>query len=367
MLDDPIDGVMILAPTNTQTRRLGYLTQICKMLRDEAYPVLNLVKDLESWAFANQESLTNHISDKGVIRPSSTSLAAKRYVKLAQDLELVIEGSGYLRPTKTGRVLLALNEECTDNSSSDNLFRLTSKERLLLTYEMLLLDSDYLLPILELTTRCHKQLEIQEQTQNALLKHLEILESHAPSQSVRSDASNRVSTLMAWKKPKKYSEHLVLPRLHWLLDLELLNWDTFRSKKEFTPSTSGNLLLKALPLIDGHRFTNRRWCQNNLFSVWADLLRVDFLQWSNVPVAKQDRLIKEHVKKGFSYFRTMEYRRVSAYQLVLFTVIRLLLCEKIAAGFEDIKQALSAHTDSSSREWVFYWTAMDDDGYLLLS
>src|ERR1041384_4606019 len=171
MLDEPIDGLKVLPPTNTQTRRLGYVTQICRMLRDEAYPLRNLIKDLENWALTNQEFLKDHVSDKGIIRPSNTSLAAKRYVKLAQDLELIIDASGYIRPTKTGRVLLALDDE-SPHLPRDNPFRLSLGERILLTYAILLLDSDYSLPILQLTTSYHRQFEIQEQTQSALLKHL---------------------------------------------------------------------------------------------------------------------------------------------------------------------------------------------------
>jgi hypothetical protein len=362
--DESLDGISALTRTNTQTRRLGYLKQICKFLQDEPCPQIEVTNRLEGWAGLNQFHLETHVSNKGIIRRSGRSLGAKRYIELAQDLELVTETSGYLRLTKTGRVLLSIEKD-SPSPDIDNPFQLGHEERLLFLYELLLLDNDYLLPILKLTTRCHKQLDIQKQTQAALREHFKIIERRTSSQIVRSQAAERSIALLSWTKPIKYSEHLAVPRLHWLLDLELLDWVTFKERKEFRPSKIGKKLLQGMPNIEGDIFVNRHWCQNDLFTLWAKNL--DHKEpWKKLTSTHQKSLIKTYVLKGFSLFRTMEYPRISAYQLVLFTVIRLLFCENVAAGFENIKQALSEYGNSSSDGWVFYWTEMDDDGYVLL-
>jgi hypothetical protein len=365
MIEESIERISILRRTNTQTRRLGYLKQICKFLHHEACPELEVTRRLEDWASSNQPHLERHISNKGIIRPSLRSLGAKRYIELAQDLELVTKASGYLRLTKTGRVLTVIEGDSL-SQDGDNPFKLAPEEALLFLYESLLFDSDYLLPILDLTTRYHKQLELQKQTQPALLEHFKIIERRASSQIIRSEAAERGMTLLAWTKATKYSEHLTVPRLHWLLDLELLDWNSFEKGKEFVPSNIGKMLLNSIPKIEGHVFINRRWCQNDLFPVWATALDVPKMPWELLSSAQQKSFVKTYVSIGFSYFRTMEYPRISAYQLVLFTAIRLLFCENVVAGFEKIKQALSEYSDSASDGWTFYWTEIDDDGYVLL-
>jgi len=364
MVEDSFDDIRILARTNTQTRRLGYVKQICRFLTDEPCPRLTLIKRLEEWSERNQYHLEAHINSSGIIRPSGKSLGAKRYIDLANDLELVTDASGYLRLTKTGRILLSV--ERNEPSSELRPFWLSPGQRLVFVYQLLLRDRDYLLPIFKLASQYHRQPELLEHTQAALLEHFDIIKRKTVSQIIRAQASERRSTFRGWTKPVKYSEHVTIPRLHWLLDLEVLDWQAFRECKEFRPSNIGRVLIESIPNIEGHLFVNREWCQNELFRVWADGLKAPYEQWGKLSISRKRSLIKFYVSTGFSLFRTMEYPRISAYQLVLFTVIELLLVEKILAGFEDVKQALSKYSDSSHEGWIFYWSELDDDGYVLL-
>ena len=365
MTDQAIGEIKILTRTNTQIRRLGYLKQICRFVQDDPCPRLEVINRLEQWAASNQFRLDTYVSDKGVIRRSGKSLGAKRYLEFAQDLELVTEASGYLRLTKTGRIVTSI-ESIAQVPAVGNPFQLGPEERLLFLYQMLLLDKDYLLPILKLTSQCHKQLDLQKQTRTALLEHFKIIERRAVSQIVRSEAEERRNTLLGWTKPVRYSEHLTIPRLNWLLDLELIDWEPFTASREFVPSNIARLLLRSMPTVDGDIFIDRHWCQNDLFTVWASGSNVSTKSWEMLTNSERGVLIKDSVSIGFSLFRTMEYPRISAYQLVLFTVIRLLFRENVVAGFENIKKALSEYSDSSPDGWVFYWTQMDDDGYVLL-
>ena len=364
MVNELIDELRILGSTNTQTRRLGYVIQICRILGDEYTPPSDLQKYIEKWSEENTSALKKHVSDKGEIRRSSRSLGSKRYITLARDLFLVTTVSGYLRLTKTGRVLLALGDELC---AEDNPFRLGSKAALLLCYQLLLLDADYLLPTLELTTRYHRQTELLENAQKQLLHRFGALETHVRSPLLRSEVHERFMTMSRWTKPVKYLEHIVLPRLHWLLDLEVLDWNSFQALREFEPNVAGRYLLEHVPIVDGYHVANRSWCQNVLFSVWAEGIGLPVTVWHRLPQDRQESLIEEYVSIGFPLFRTMEYPRISAYQLVLFTILHLLFDKHVIAGFEDIKQALSKFSRSGHVQWNFFWSSLDDDGYLLLS
>lgn len=364
-LDGGIDQLRILGSTNTQTRRLGYVTAICRALDSNYVPLPDLQRRVERWADQNNEKLKSYVSARGEMRRSTRSLAFKRYLKLTQDLQLIADVSGYLRLTKTGRVLVILDRSV--DVSEVNPFRIRGEVSLLLLYQLLLLDADYLLPILDLTTAYHRQSELLENAQQRLRRRFDLLQRYAHSPISRSEMVDRARAIAQWTKPVKYSEHLLLPRLHWLLDLELVNWKAFQTEREFRLSDWGDRLLQSTLKVEGEPLVDRRWCQNTLFFAWAKALDSPVTSWSQVPEVEQKTLIQHQVEAGFQMFRTMQYPRISAYQLILFVVLHLLFTYRIVAGFEDIKLALDGLSRTEQSQWSFFWSALDDDGYLLLT
>jgi len=362
MVNELIDALRILGSTNTQTRRLGYVVQICKLLADNYAPVTVLQKRIEGWAEDNNSALENHVSDKGRLSRSSRSYGSRRYIQLAQDLNLITNVSGYLRPTITGHVLLELDDE----SHEDNPFKLGHGTALLLFYQLLLLDADYLLPTLQLTRFHHRQDQLLETYRDMLSNRFGIMETQVRSLLLRSEVHERLQAIAQWTKPLKYLEHIVLPRLHWLLDLELLDWNSFQALREFEPSSSGVYFLDQVPVTEGHLFIDRMWCQDALFSVWAQGFGFDYTLWHSLSEDSQALLIEEYVDVGFRLFHTEIHYRISAYQLVLFIILKLLFERKVLAGFEDIKKALNKFSKSGHIRWSFFWSAIDDDGYLIL-
>lgn len=357
------DKLYYIGQTNTQMRRLGYVVQICRLLDDNYFSLTELQKELQYWAEDNQESLESHVSSKGIIRRSSQSLGSRRYIELTQSFDLITPISGYFRLTKTGRVLNALIKNCPVNTSQ-NPFEIGQSESLFLLYQLMLLDRDYLLPLFELTLNCHEQNQLQRETQNKLIEHFQTLRSRLHSQIARFEAEERISTLKHWTKAIRYSEHLSVPRLNWLLDFKMLDWKIYKTSGEYVPSKTGRIFLEGIPAIENNRFVDRVWCQNDLFALWAKAQSLSVKLWNEFSLDEQRLLIEESVEIGFRIFRTMQYPRISAYQLTLFMVIRFLICRKILAGFEDIKFALSNF--SSAGKWAFHWTEIDDDGFLLL-
>lgn len=357
------DNLYYIGQTNTQMRRLGYVVQICQLLNDNYFSMSELQRELQDWAEDNQEKLNSHVSNKGVIQRSRQSLGSRRYIELTENFELITPIGGYFRLTKTGRVLNALLKDCPKNPFQ-NPFEIGQLESLFLLYQLMILDRDYLLPIFELTLNCHEQNQLQKETQSKLIEHFQILRLRLQSQMARFQAEERISALRHWTKAIRYSEHLTVPRLNWLLDLKMLNWTIYETKGEFVPSKMGRIFLDGIPTSDNNRFIDRWWCQNDLFAHWAKAQKLPVKLWKEFSLDEQRQLIEENVEIGFEIFRTMQYPRISAYQLTLFMVIRFLIRQKILAGFEDIKFALSNF--SGAGKWAFYWTEIDDDGFLIL-
>ncbi len=363
MIDELVDELRILGSTNTQTRRLGYIVQICKLLADSYAPNTVLQKRIEGWAEENNSALRKHVSDKGQLGRSARSYGARRYIQLAQKLHLITNISGYLRPTVTGRVLLKLDNK----SGQDNPFRLGNKTILLFLFQLLLLDADYLLPTLQLTHSYDKQDQLLEVYQKTLSNRLRVMETEIKSLLLRSEAHERLETIARWTNPVKYLEHIVLPRLHWLLDLELLDWNSFQALRIFEPSAAGAYLINHIPVLDRHLFANRSWCQNILPSVLTQGFGFECTLWHLLDEESQMSLVEEYVDIGFRLFHTEIQYRISAYQLALFMILDLSFEKNIAVGLEDIKQAFKRFAKSGRIHWDFFWSATDNDGYLLLS
>ena len=363
MTESCVDRLRVLASTNTQTRRLGYVVVICRLLSSGYVPPKQLQDDVEKWAEANSQALKDHVSDRGEIRRSARSLGSRRYVELARDLQLLTSVSGYTRLAKVGRVLLVADD---DPHSADNPFMLSDKTSALLLYQLLLLDADYLLPTLELANHYHRQNELLGKAQEHLLCRFRVMEASTGSTSARIEVHDRALAIERWTKPAKYLEHLLLPRLHWLLDLRLLSWDAFLARREFVLSEKGHRLLKQMPKIEGQHVVDRPWCQNGLFAAQFGNFHPSTMAWDQVPDVDRLSMIMKYVEVGTPLFRTMRYPRVPAYQLVLFTALRLLYDENVVVGFEDIKRALEEYSRSDQVRWSFFWSDYDDDGYLLL-
>jgi hypothetical protein len=324
---------------------------------------MRLQDGVERWAEDNRRALKEYVSDRGEIRRSARSLGFRRYADLARGLQLLTSVAGYVRLTKVGRVLVVVDK---DPRPVGNPFALSDETSALFLYQLLLLDADYLLPTLELAGLYHRQIELLDNAQEHLLRRFRALEALADSTNARIDIHDRALAVERWTKPAKYLEHLILPRLHWLLDLRLLSWDAFLAHREFALSDKGKCLLEQVPKIEGQHVVDRAWCQNELFAAQFGDPRPSAAAWNQLPETDQWSEIVEHVRIGSSLFRTMQYPRVPAYQLVLFTALRLLYGENVVAGFEDIKRALDRFSRSDQARWRFFWSDYDDDGYLLL-
>lgn len=355
------DKLRIIGSVNTQTRRLGYILQLCMLIGDKYISATRLSRELEKWATQNSQALDLHISNKGTFGRSPQSWS-KKYITLASQLQLISEVSGYLRLSKTGRVLLNLERK---EISEGNPFKLSPRIALFFLYQILTVDSDYLIPILELSTTYHKQSKIMSESQDFLKKRFKSLSQQIASIQLRSKFEERASSISSWENPRKYAEHVVLPRLNWLLDLELLDWESHKSDRLYIPSKKGTNLLGKLFGIEEYHFVTEEWCQSNLFLCWPLICQVEAELWVDLSEQQKSQIIHDHVKSGFDLFKTMAYPRVSAYQIVLYTIFSLYFKKKIATQFSDIKKSLEFYSDSG-KNWKFKWLSIDNDGYLIL-
>ncbi|MGD8457150.1 MAG: hypothetical protein PVF83_12260 [Anaerolineales bacterium] len=358
-----IDELRILGSTNTQTHRLGYVIQLCQILAQNQAPGKVLQNEIERWAKNNNHFLKDYVSDKGRLEPSQNSYGAKRYIQLTKNLELIIDLSGNFRPTIIGQLLNVLSTEYVEKQ---NPFVIPVNLSFILFYQMMLLDADYLLELLSLSLSFSNQNEYISHFQETIQNRLQIMEGATINPLLRAKIRDRRQTTEQWKKPEVYLEHIVLPRLNWLVDLNIFDRNSLYALKKFELSKQGKVIFSETPYFESHRFIDRDWCQNGLFELWAKAFYGNNIKkWDILTLMDKEAYIHDYVQHSFNLFGSTGKQRVSAYQIILYVMIHLLNDYQVIATFDTLKKEFRSLARNSKAKWNFYWSTIDNDGYLL--
>lgn len=350
--------------TNTKVRRLGYFLQIVKEVGETSLAEETLLARLTSWAENNANFLNQYIDSTGVIRQSTKSTSARRYLSSALQIELVAKIGREYKLTKHGKVLSLFTSE--GNLSP---FLLTLKQKCFLLNKLLLFDLDYLIPLLQLLRKLGKCTlsSLQDEFREAVLSW-----SGIKSNSIFSEESRKRNELLrvenrikSWCKPKKYIEHIVPPRIHWFLDLQLIDWDFYKKTRKFALSKKGNIFLSHLPQTQNHLYVDCDWLENDYFEdfILAFSPESAITRFSQLPHKKQHEIMHNFLKRSFDVFGATDVLRIAASQFLYYTCVELAITNKIACGVNDLKQSLNK-ISSSGKSYYFYWSAQQNDGHI---
>lgn len=351
--------------TNTKVRRMGYFLQVVKEIGKSSLGENAVIARLTSWSETNINLLEQHVDSTGKVKKSPKDTSARRYLSCASNMGLIARIGGEYKLTKYGKVLLSLMDQI-----SFSPFSLTLTEACFLLNRLLLLDSDYLVPILQFLDE-HGECDLstlQKQFRNIVLSWLEVklryfftIEPESKNEILR--AENRIKS---WTKPEKYVEHIVPPRVHWLLDLQLLDWMVYKEQSKFALGTNGKTFFSRLPKIQNYAHVNRTWLENDYFKgfIEAFLPNTGMALFSALDRKKQRAIVLDFLERCLGKFRTTELFRIAASQFLYYTCINLSVIDKISCGFDSLKQWLNEISTDPEGSYYFYWSAQQDDGHI---
>lgn len=341
----------VLGSTNTQTRRLGYLSVISQMLRKSYLPKEVLSRRLLRWSINQEENLSEYGITKGIIR---THTAAERYIDLSANLGLTGEINNYYRPTQVGRLLNIDNE-------TENSFYL-AKDALYLVYQIFYKDANYIIATIDLIKKYEKQQDILENTKDEIIRNLRGHLNNTDDRTDKDRIREKVDSIRSWGSPKSYSEHLIMPRIHWLIDLGLVKISKEKQNK-YRLTKIGKLIDKSLPSYEEGRYATRRWCQNDLFRTWRRK-EESRAKWNELTSRGRQILSSTYLNKGFTLLRTSAHDRISALQYIIYFTSSICFDLNISCGFKDVKKSIRGIEDEENGI-VFYWNEKSDSGYIL--
>ena len=345
--------------TNTKVRRLGYFKGIISLFKDN--PILlerPLLKKIGETATEYEDALLHYKNAKGVIKQTKNGSGARPYVEAAQGMNLITKvGNGY----ELGKVSRAYNAFPCESISP---FELDVLDKAFFLETILRYDYLYIFTLLEyaFTAQCPSYRNLKREYQQLLLKNLQLMKEAAN----RADSIKKYNIQTAerrigeWKKPEVYLEHVLMPRLNWLFDLDLI---VLHDNLSFGLTVEGVRLfsaicgwrdLEGLYVVDSAPYLDAMFMK--IFSYTYDSDKFVRLQDTDV-----DSLLTSYLEESFNLFKTFARNRVTFSVFVNYAKWRLYKDEHVAIDTDDIKNNF---LKQNTGKYVFKFQKFYNDGYI---
>ena len=256
------------------------------------------------------------------------TLLAANYLDLTFKFGLLSKISNVYQLTRIGRVHLSL----LDNTPNDgpNPFCLHQDERIFYIYQILQQDADILLTVVNMVQSLenpnHKNL--QENFQQTFLERLRAKISTSSQEHITRRLHDRqLEVTTEWKNPEGYAAYILPCRLHWLLDIGLL--DSKKEKNNFIYQLTevGQCLveeiLPKLPNSDILDVTDS-WFNTDFFSQISPLVISgnNFRQWQDIDDKLRQEACEKYLPTAFDNFRRTSVPKISLTQGTMYLCIR---------------------------------------------
>jgi predicted transcriptional regulator len=340
--------------TNIKTRRLGYIVALTDLLGSNFLLIDDLERKLETWAEEHEKNLERYFSKFGFIKKSPRHYPARRYIQLAKNLRLVKISRNECALTKIGQPLLTLDK------NKQNPFELSMEQKCYLLKRILENDFDYILPLLRLLEKCHNTGEIFGNFKIAVLEHLETRIKRVDDILKSSGFKKRIQLMMKWAQEKKYLEHIIYPRLDWLLDIQILDREKYK-KRIYKLTYNGKAFLEALKKMEVEIDVNA-WLEDHYYETFGRcFIKESVISFDALKKEERSKFVHDLLEEAFNKFSPpkLPFQHISANTFLEFSCTKL-IGMKILPTFTQIKNILS-----SLPMYRFQWQPSMRDGFIM--
>ena len=320
-----------ISTPSSLVRRLRYLSQILWLVRARPLSKDVLAIKLRDWSYTHTNDLENYKYKTGAAHSSQkkrmTQLAIN-YIDLAVKFGLLSQISNVYQLTRIGRVLLNLRSDKSNEGL--NPFYLHEDERVFYLYQILQQDADVLLTVVNMVQSLENpnHQNLKKNFQQFFLDRLKSKTSISSQEHVTRRLYDRqIEVTMEWKKPEGYAAFIIPPRLHWLLDLGLLN--SIRKKNtyiyQFT-ETGQRLVEEILPKLPNSDMfdVTDSWFNTQFFSKVSSLMisATAFRQWRDVDTKVRQEACEKYLPMAFDKFQKTSVPKISLTQGIMYVCLR---------------------------------------------
>lgn len=350
--------------TNTKARRLGYLILLSDLFNVQNKVASNYInRKFEKFVIPSTDELIIYKNPKGLIKKTNSGISAKPYILVARELGLLNLLNNIYSTSKLFKVYIVLRGQFS--IKNNNVFSLSSFDKLFFLEILLKKDFLYLSIILELSyiRKSTNYAELLKNFQQSLLHRLNEYKANL-SEENNLKPIRKINTLIErinkWEKTEVYLEHVLMPRLNWLYDLELIELD---DKLNVKLTNIGEKLFENLCFWNDINFERIISPNEFIDSFIVQLFDNCYNNKINtLPRAEEvSNSIHQYLIDSFQHFKTLAPNRVTASQAINFTKYKLYFTNNIAVDYNFIERYL---TSSKQNTFIYKYQPRYNDGYI---
>lgn len=347
--------------SNTKLRRLGYLKILLKMFQEQSKVSISKISvKFEKYCHDYNRYLELHKNKKGNIVITKTGNSAYPYIELAVNLGLIHKSVGFYEVGKIGKVYITLKDKI--NNTDTNPFQL-SKFDISFFLELLLKeDYWYIFSILEATAKIPNTSfkTLKKDFKQILLNQIKLFINEAQFNNPQKVLSLKVleRRINEWKKPEVYMEHVLMPRLNWLYDMDLID---LKLDLSFQLTEPGKKLLFNLAVwndIGLHKIVSPNSYIDNYYMRIIDYV----YSVQNYKYTKEaDEEFLNCLNDSFILFKTIAPNRITFSSFATYTKHFLFWNKAFIVDTENIKNAFELNKVPN---YIFKYQDQYQDGYI---
>ena len=253
------DDFNMVDSLNTTARQVIICFQIVRLLSEKQLPE-SLLKDLMlSWGSEQEGENVSYKNSKGKI----TNTSFKHYLKLCNSLGLISEINRFYANTRLGHLFLHFIKK---ENNTNNIGEI---QKTLFSFLLLHKDTDGFLLILDMLVDLGEtnQKRLQQEFKSAINNRL-VDKKEVAIQTVKEIISEKYRTInFIWKNAEKYAEHVLIPRVEWLITLGWIEVNKKGSSSFYSLTNEGTKFCNLIPQIPATvtRDINQNWLFKNAF------------------------------------------------------------------------------------------------------
>lgn len=361
-------GSLKIISTNTKVRRIGYFKLLNDFLMKESRVSENLInRKFEKYVTPYNKELSLYKNDKGLIEETKRGSSAKPYIETAKALNFINKTNRIYSTGKLFRVYGAIRNDRIGNTSS--IFSLDNFDRLFFLEAILKNDYFYTSLILEWMYFSSEELSYETLLKNFYPYMLFRLNQYSSNSILNKGSKNyqelkKVSERVNnWKKPLIYLEHILMPRVNWLFDLDLIIID---DKLNLSITPEGRRLFQNLCfwndinwslVINSYEFLNF-FAVHTFDSAFQESSHI---QYGDDAKRSINIKIDNYVDLSFKYFKTLAPNRVTSSQSINYTKYMLYLNDNLTVGYRYISNYLASDKQD---KFIYKYQRQYGDGYI---
>lgn len=359
--------------SSSLVRRLRYLSQILQFVGARPLNEDVLVAKLRRWGNTHANSLENYKYNTGTVHSlnkKGSTLLSTSYLDTAVKFGLLSKISNVYQLTRTGRVLLSLFNDKPNREL--NSFCLDQDERIFYIYQILQQDADILLTIVNMIQSPENSSlkNLQKNFQKTFLERIKTKILASSQEHITNRLHDRqIEITTEWKKPESYAAYIVPPRLHWLLDLGVL--DSKKQKNSFIYELTdvGQNLIETFPKLKDSNIRDvpDTWFNTDFFSKVCPLIipDSDFRQWQDIDDKVRQEACEKYMPAAFDKFRRSSVPKISLTQGAIYLCIRFVTDLNLLTNVQELIQWFQKPRKLENYRYEVRTSARENEAYFV--